>query len=59
MPRYRILVVTTVLLLALGADAGQGQPAAKDWHGDPLPSGAVGRLPREPGGMGWRVREAC
>src|SRR5262245_5518085 len=44
MPRFRILVVSTVLLLALGADAGQGQPPAKDRHGDPLPPGAVGRL---------------
>src|SRR3954452_2687503 len=44
MPRYRILVVCTALLLALGADARQGQPAAKDRHGDPLPPGALTRL---------------
>jgi WD40 repeat protein len=44
MLRSRILVVGIVLLAVLAADAGEGQPASQDCHGDPLPRGAVARL---------------
>jgi WD40 repeat protein len=44
MLRYRIVLVCTVGLSALGAEAAHGQPAATDFHRDPLPPGAVARL---------------
>src|SRR5438132_6294998 len=44
------LLTFLVLALAFTADAGEGQPRAKDLYGDPLPPGAVARL----GTVRWR-----
>src|SRR5215831_3417589 len=44
MLHFRILPACALSLLALVADAAQGQPATHDRYGDPLPPGAVARL---------------
>jgi WD40 repeat protein len=44
MLRLRSLAALPLLTLAVVAGHAQGQPPAKDAHGDPLPPGAVARL---------------
>ena len=40
--RFPVLLTSTLVLLSLGADAAQSQPAATDQFGDPLLIGDVG-----------------
>src|SRR5262245_26343505 len=44
MLRCPFFLMCPLLILAVVADAGQGQPVAQDLHGDPLPAGAIARL---------------
>src|SRR5262245_23326374 len=44
MLRCPFFLMCPLLILAVVADAGQGQPVAQDLHGDPLPAGALARM---------------